>query len=63
MKNTVIDNLKYATSIVALKVGANTCDPKRIGNAGINKAEVMRAIQPTADSKEDSASGKDDIIK
>ena len=60
MKNSAIGNLEYVTSIVPLEVPANTGDPTRIGNAAINKAEVVRANEATADSKEDSASGKDE---
>ena len=53
-------NLEYVTSIIPLKVQANTGDPKRIGNAGINKAEVATSNELMADSKEDSTNGKDD---
>ena len=60
MKNTVIGNLEYVTSIVTLEVWANTSDPTRIGNATINKAEVVTSNEPMADSKEDNPSGKDD---
>ena len=59
MKNTVIDNLEYVTSIVPFEVRANTSDPTRIGNAAINKAEVVTSNEPMADSKEDNSSGKD----
>ena len=41
MKNTVIDNLEYAKSIVPLEIRANTDDPTRIGKAATNKAEVV----------------------
>ena len=41
IKNTVIDNLEYATSIVPLEIRANTDDPTRIGKAAIKKAEVV----------------------
>ena len=60
MKNTIIGNLEYETSIVPLEVRVNTGDPTRIGNVAINKTEVARANEPTTDSKEDSASEKDD---
>ena len=60
MKNTVIDNLEYVTSIVPFEVRANTSDPTRIGNAAINKAEVVTSNEPMTDSKEDNSSGKDD---
>ena len=60
MKNTVIDNLEYVTSIVPFEVWANTSDPTRIGNAAINKAEVVTSNEPMTDSKEDNSSGKDD---
>ena len=60
MKNTIIDNLEYVTLMVPLEVLANTVDPTRIGKAVINMAEAVRENEPTADSKEDSASGKDD---
>ena len=60
MKNTVIGNLEYVTLIVPLEVWVNTRDPTRIRNSATNKTEVVRAKESTADSKEDSASGKDD---
>ena len=60
MKNTVIGNLQYVTSIVPLEVWTNTGDPIKIGNAATNKAEVVTLNEPTTDSKEDSTSGKDD---
>ena len=60
MKNTVIGNLEYVTSIVPLEVPANTSGPTRIGNAAINKAEVVTSDVPVANSKEDNSSGKDD---
>ena len=60
MKNPVIGDLEYATSIVLLEVRKNTSDHTRIRKTTINKAEVVKANKPTADSKEDSASGKDD---
>ena len=60
MKNTVTDNLEYVTSIVPFEVRANTSDPTRIGNAAINKAEVVTSNEPMTDSKEDNSSGKDD---
>ena len=60
MKNTVIGNLEYVTSIVPLEVRANTGDPIKIENATINKAEVVTSNEPTADSKEDSTCWKDD---
>ena len=60
MKNTVIDNLEYVTSIVPFEVRANTSDPTRIGNAAINKAEVVTSNESMTDSKEDNSSGKDD---
>ena len=60
MKNTVIGNLEYVTSIVLLEVRANTVDPIKIENATINKAEVVTSNEPTADSKEDSTCWKDD---
>ena len=54
MKNKVIGNLEYVTSIVPLKVRANTDDPTRIGNAVISKAKVVKAYEPTTESKKDS---------
>ena len=54
MKNTIIGNLEYLASIVPLEVRANTGDPIKIGNAAINKAEVVTSNEPTADSNEDS---------
>ena len=59
-KNTVIGNLEYVTSIVPLEVRASTGDPIKIGNAAINKAEVVISNETTADSKEDGTCGKDD---
>ena len=52
--------VEYVTSIVPLEVRANTGDPIKIGNAVINKAEVVTSNEPTADSKEDGTCGKDD---
>ena len=60
MKNTVIGNLEYVTSVVTLGVRVNTGDPVKIGNAAINKAEVVTSNEPTADSKEDRNCGKND---
>ena len=60
MKNTVIGNLEYVTSYVPLEVRASTGDPIKIGNAVINKAEVVTSNETTADSKEDVTCGKDD---
>ena len=60
MKNIVIVNLEYVTSTISLEVRANTGDPTRIGNAAIIKSEVMKANEPTVDSKEYSAGVKDD---
>ena len=60
MKNTVTGILTYVTSIVPLEVRANTSDPARIANAAINKTEVVTGNEPTADSKEDSACGKEE---
>ena len=60
IKNTVIGNLEYVTSIVPLEVRASTGDPIKIGNAVINKAEVVTSNETTADSKEDGTCGKDD---
>ena len=60
MKSIVTGNLEYLASIVPLEVRANTDDPIKIGNAAINKAEVVTSNEPTADSKEDSTCGKDD---
>ena len=37
MKNTVIGNLEYLTSIVPLKVWANTSDPTGIGSSARQK--------------------------
>ena len=60
---TVMKNSHWQVRIcninMQLEIRANTGDPTRIGNAAINKAEVVNAYEPTADSKEDSASGKD----
>ena len=58
MKNTVIGNLEYVTSVVTLEVRVNTGDPVKIGNAAINKAEVVTSNEPTADSKEDLIVGR-----
>ena len=60
MKKTVIGNLEYVTSIAPLEVWASTSDPTSIGTAEINKAEVLKANEPMADSKEYSACGRDD---
>ena len=60
MKNIVIVNLEYVKSTISLEVRANTGDPTRIGNAAIIKSEVIKANEPTADSKEYSAGVKDD---
>ena len=60
MKNTVIGNLEYVTSIVPLEGRANTGDPTRTGNAAINKEEVVTSYEPMADSKGDNPNGKDD---
>ena len=60
MKNTVIGNLEYVTSIVSLEVRASTGDPIKVGNAAINKAEVVTSNEKTTDSKEDRTCGKDD---
>ena len=42
MKNAVIGDWEYVTSIVLLKVMVNTCDPTRIGNGAINSKEKMK---------------------
>ena len=63
IKNTLIGNLEYVTSIVPLEARINTSDPTKIGNAAINKAEAVTSNEPTADSKEDNPSGKDDYYQ
>ena len=60
MKNRVIGNLEYVMSIASWEGWANAGDSTRIGNAAINKGKVVNANKSTADSKEDTASGKDD---
>ena len=59
IKNTVIGNLEYVTSVVTLEARANTSDPTKTGNAAINKAEAVTSNEPTVDSKEDNPSGKE----
>ena len=59
MKNTAIGNLECVT-IISSEVRTNAGDPARAGNAAMNKAEAVNVNEPTADSKEDSASGNDD---
>ena len=63
IKNTLIGNLEYVTSIVPLEARINTSDPTKIGNAAINKAEAVTSNEPTADSKEDNPGGKDDYYQ
>ena len=46
-----------------MEVRANTNDPTRIDNAAIKKVEVLKANESTAESKEVSASEKDDHYK
>ena len=55
-----LPGIRYVTSTVPLEVRANTDDPTRIDNAAIKEVEVLKANESKAESKEVSASEKDD---